>query len=228
MANTPNPRRSKRYPLLVYRTLGRRWRPASLILIIAGALLQLPRFAPSVFPETASMYPASLGPFDAVQLSQLGLLMLLVGLALYVGAVWRERRAYVQTRPDFLLISTAGNKTALSYMRINAIKSVLVRDMFPRELVTGGQYRFIRPHVGKNAVLLELDDYPLPEEQIRRRWSQFLLSTQQKGVVLLVKDYNELINEIDRLAASVQEAAMNDGRPQGYLDPIDRLRFPIR
>jgi hypothetical protein len=195
--------------------LARRYRPAAQVMVFAGLIAQIPWFIPEArLPGTVLTYR---------ELALLGLLLLLIGTALWVASIYRVHRAYVRCLPDYLLIRTAASKTAIAYPRINAIKSVKVGDLFRRDEVKGSMWQFIKPLAGDTALEVIVNEYPIPEKQLRRRLSQFMFTPREAGFVFIVERPTQLATEIDGFSEELR-LSKNKER-QRYLDPIERAKY---
>ncbi|MBX3061807.1 MAG: hypothetical protein KF726_02465 [Anaerolineae bacterium] len=208
------PKPGTKYPLLIYRDLANRFRPAAILMFVAGLVAQIPRFIPEARLEGTIL--------SYEQLSWLGALLLLIGLALWIAAIYRERRAYVQCRAEGLRIRTAGSKITVPYNTINVVKPVRVGDLFPRESLKGN-LRFARSHLAETAVEMVISQPPIPMEKLRRRLHPLVLSPREQGFVFLVAYPTKLTMEIDNYLE--QTRRMYDADSQRYLDPIERAAY---
>jgi hypothetical protein len=212
MATEPKKKPGLKHQLLVYRHIAGRFRPAAQLMFFAGLVLEIP-----VFIKQARV-PQTL--FTLQQLGLLGALLMLVGLALWVASIFRERRAYVQCQSDFLLISTAGHKIAVAYQRLNAIKTVRVADMYPKAEIKGGERRFIRPLYGDPAIEVVVNEFPIPEATLRKQLSQFVISTREPGFVFIIRYPTKLATEINTFIEDFRYEAENSSRR--YMNPLER------
>lgn len=209
------PKPGTKYPLLIYRDLANRFRPAAILMFVAGLVAQIPRFIPEARLEGTIL--------SYEQLSLLGALLLLIGLALWIAAIYRERRAYVQCRAEGLRIRTAGSKITVPYNTINVVKPVRFGDVFPRESLKGGLLRFARSHLSETAVEVVVSQPPIPLEKLRRRLNTLVLSPREQGFIFLVAYPTKLTMEIDNYLE--QTRRMYDADSQRYLDPIERASY---
>lgn len=205
----------RKHPLLVYRFLARRYRPAGVTLFLFGLLAQLPWFIPELRFKTAIL------TYD--KLAFFGLLMMVIGATLWIISIFRGRRAYVQCLPQYLVISTAEGKIYVAYQRFNSMKPVLVKDIFKLKEVPGRQRPIIKPLLSETALEADVSEYPLPEREMHRRLSRFLFSTREKGFIFLVPNHTQLSTEIDAFLQRARETRRSE--EQRYLDPIERLRY---
>lgn len=205
----------KKHPLIIYRLLGRRYRPAGVLLFVVGLMAQIPRFFPGLL-QTGSFITTE-------QLSLVGIFALLIGLLLIVTSVWEERRAFVQCQPDYLLIHTASSRVAVSYQRFNSVKSVKIGDIYRWREYKGRDQQLTKPLAGDTAVELVVKDFPLPDRVLRVRLSKFLISTRDKGFIFIVPRPTELSVDLNTYRDRFYEA-LKEAEGSRYTDPIDRMR----
>ncbi|MBX3086605.1 MAG: hypothetical protein KF716_33535 [Anaerolineae bacterium] len=201
-----------KHHLLVYHFIARRFRPAAQLMFLAGLIMQIPYFIPE------ARVPQKLLTFE--QLALLGALLMLVGLALWVASIFRERRAYVQCLPEYLLIRTAGHKIAVAYQRLNAIKTVRTADLYPKDTIKGGKRRFIRPLYGEPALEVVVNEFPIPEEKLRKQLSEFVISTREPGFVFIVRYPTKLATELNAYMENFRYASEDSQRR--YMSPLER------
>src|SRR5215831_7006235 len=84
-----------KHPLLVYRFIAGRYRPAGVLLFVVGLLAQLARIVPAL------QSTRFLGPQE---LSALGLACLIAGAGIWILTIFMARQAYVLCRKEYLLI----------------------------------------------------------------------------------------------------------------------------
>jgi hypothetical protein len=201
-----------KHHLLVYKFIARRFRPAAQLMFLAGLVMQIPYFIPE------ARVPQTLITFE--QLALLGALLMLIGLALWVASIFRERRAYVQCTPDYLLIRTAGHKIAVAYQRLNAIKTVRVADIYPKDIVKPSHLRYIRPLYGEPAIEVVVNDFPIPEAKLHKYLSDFVISTRETGFVFIIRYPTKLATEINAFMEDYRYA--NESSQRRYMNPMER------
>jgi hypothetical protein len=155
------------------------------------------------------------------QLSLIGLLALAIGLVFLIASWLEVRRAFIQCRPEYLLINTASGRVAVAYQRFNTLKSVKVADIFRPNEIKGRERTYIKPLVGAVAVEALVSDFPIPEKRLKRRLSRFLLSTRDKGFIFIVPRPSDLSFEINSFT---DRARSTPAESEQYLDPIERMR----
>lgn len=202
----------KKHPLLVYRMVSNRYRPAAMLLLVMGILAQLPRFVPDVFGRGAFI--------SGDTVSTVGLVAVVIGCALLAASIMEKRRAYVQCQPDYLLINAANARVAIAYGRINTTKSVKVAEVFAPKEIKGRDRTFIKPLSGELALEMIVSDFPLPEKTIRRRLNRFLLSPRDQGFVFIVPRPRDLNLEINTAMDSLRQRQRDE--ETSYVNPLDR------
>ncbi|MBN2303208.1 MAG: hypothetical protein JXQ72_01945 [Anaerolineae bacterium] len=207
------PAQEIRYPLLVYRVLGKRYRSPAILLIIMGIVLLLPSFISDL--ENEQVEPAALAGVGGV--------LILVGLAFWLFSRLAIKHSYVQANPDLLVIRTPFYRLLVSYRRISHAKSVKVSNLYPAESLKGMGKPLMRPLLGMTAVELVVKSWPAPKRRLRRFLSEFMFSTRDEAWVFIVPQYSRLMNQID---ASVQgKASQRRGTSTQYEDPFERLKY---
>lgn len=199
-----------RYPLLVYRVLARRYRPVGVLLLAVGLLAQIPHLITELRPQNSFI------TFEA--LSLLGLGAIGVGLLLWLAAQIEVRRAYVQCHPDYLVINTGSGRVAIAYQRFNALKPVKVAGLFKLKDEKGRQKAILKPLMRETALEALVSEFPLPEEQMRRRLHRFLFSPRDKAFLFIVPRSTSLSLEI----ATFTDRARTAAREDAYQDPFER------
>jgi hypothetical protein len=200
-----------RHPLLVYRNLGKRYRPPGVLLFLMGLFLFLPSFIKEL--RNDAVKPEALAGVGAV--------LVLVGIAFWLFSILAIRRAYVMCRPDVLEIRAPFYRTLVSYRRIKQVMSVQVAQLFPRESLKGMGKPLMAPLLGMTAVELQVKSWPAPKKRLMRFLSRYLFSPRGEGWIFIVPNYSVLIRQIeqsyqDRLEQAKREAS-------GYRDPFERL-----
>jgi hypothetical protein len=189
-----------------------------MLLIIVGAVAQLPRFIPEArFAEALLTYE---------QLSLIGLAALLTGLGLFVASLLEGRLAYVQPRPEYLLINMAGGRVAVGYLRINETKLDILRHVLDINKVRGRDQalmKLLNKRHKERVLEVVLSDFPLPEAQMRKRLHRsFFSERSEHGLVLIVPRPESLKFEIDSAIGRAREARRV--AEQGERDPLAAFR----
>ncbi len=208
-------RSGEKHPLLVYRFIARRYRPAGVLLFIVGLLALLPWWITELRPKNFFL--------SYTQLAYIGIGALILGAFIWILSLRIERRAYVQCLPQFMVIRAPFHSVAVAYPRFNSIQPVQVGRIYDVKAIKGRQRHFIKPLAGENAVEAEVGEYPVSEKRLRRHFSQFLFSTREKGFIFIVPRPQQLSIELNTYMQRAQD--QGKAEQQRYLDPIERLKY---
>ncbi|NLF77138.1 MAG: hypothetical protein GX573_15685 [Chloroflexi bacterium] len=209
---TKRARKAKRHPLLVYHNLGRRYRPMAVLFVLVGVILLLPSLFDSLDSDVIA----------ADLLGIIGIVVILVGLALWLFSILAKHRAYVEVSPEILTIRTPFYRTLVSYRRVKQAQPVQVSQIFPRESLKGMGRPLVKPLLGMTAVELHVKSWPAPKRRLQRFMSPYLFSPRSEAWMFIVPNYSLLIRQLD---AALNEKVDAARRPAStYQDPIERLR----
>lgn len=163
--------------LLLYDRLFRLWRAPALVLTLLAAGLSA--FAP--------------GPLDTLQIRVALAGVAVLGLIVYVYAVFAPRLAYVQARPNFLLLSTPFYRLNISYSRVRTTRPI----PFDPAQVPWSEARMVDPFRGRTQVALDLNRYPVSVRWLRFFLMSYLLPNNFLGFQFLVTDWMLLSRDIE-------------------------------
>jgi hypothetical protein len=203
-----------RQPLILYRLIARRYRPVGILLFLMGVVALLPLFIAELRGGIQLL------TFET--LAVLGFVSLLTGAVLTITSIFRERRAYVQCMPHFFLINTAGKRVAIAYQRIQQVRTVKVGTVFPKDTLKGRDLTLVKQMIGDLGLEIVLNDFPLPQREMRRRLHKLLISPRETGLIIVVPVPQQLSIELETFQSRAREQAAEKAR---YLDPIERMRF---
>ena len=203
--------RGIKHPLLVYRNLGRRYRPPALLLIVLGVFAPLPHWITELQNEWVAP--------DV--LAKVGGVLILAGVGFWLFARLAERRAYVQCRPDLLVVRSPFRRTLVSYRRIRGVRAVPVSDVFDREKVKGLGRVLLSPLWGMMAVEVRMKSWPTSRRWLRRLHGRYLFSPKEESWVFIVPNYSLLVRDLEEAQQRKKHAQRQ--MSSGYLDPIARL-----
>ncbi len=173
----------KRFPLLLYREVERRWRGAAFWLMPAGAAL---------------WYALRYGDPPTPELAWCGWAVAVLG-----GLLWLYtrllRRAAVLCSPRGLRIRTPLYTLGLSYRRVESVRPVTFSTLYPPQEEKGARRRLYAGIWGKTAVVVDLNSYPLAPALLRLWIPRYLLLPpgQGRGFIFLVEDWMGLSRCID-------------------------------
>jgi hypothetical protein len=194
----------KRYPLILYHE----WiRPLSLpILAIAVVLAAVWAFLLS------GLLPEHMGDAAAAQSPLLGLAALIAFL-LWLFVLRLPHAAYVQCRPEYLLLQLGFLRLIVSYSRVRTTRSVLHRQVHPPQ----GQPRSLRKlaarMAGRQCVAVELTSYPMAFFLLRALSHPFLFLGDQPGFLFAVEDWMGLGREVEERNAALVAKRKDAGKP---------------
>jgi len=206
---------SAKHPLLVYRFIGRRYRPAGVLLFIVGLLALLPWWIVELRPKDFFL--------TYTQIAYVGIGALVLGALIWILSLRIERRAYVQCLPQYMLIRSPFHSVAVAYPRFNSIQPVQVGRVFDVKAIKGRERHFIKPLAGENALEAEVGEFPVSEKRLKRHFSRFLLSPREKGFVFIVPKPQQLSIELNTYMQRSMDERQSE--QQRYLDPIERLKY---
>jgi hypothetical protein len=211
----PSAKTGGKYPLLVYRFIARRYRPAGVLLFIVGLIALLPWWIEELRPKNFIL--------TYQQLAYMGIGALVLGALIWILSLRIERRAYVQCLPQYMIIRAPFHSVAVAYPRFNSIQPVQVGRIFDVKAIKGRERHFIKPLAGENAIEAEVGEFPVPEKRLKRHFSRFLLDPREKGFIFIVPRPQQLSIELN----TYMQRAMDEhkGEQQRYLDPIERLKY---
>lgn len=168
-----------RFPLLVYRRLFRMWFwPSTALCTVSGVLV-------------AGNPPALSG------VRHWFLVLASVAAGLMVYSLLARFAAHVRVHPESLRVRCPFYRLAVSYGRINVVRTTQFKSQFPPGSLSWSQRRLVGKLYGRPCIIAELTAYPLSRRWLSLLVNRFLLSTRVEGLVFLVDDWLQLSNEIE-------------------------------
>ena len=178
----------KRHRLQVYFRAGQRLRTKPLMLMLVSLLLLgIMYFAPDKITF----------PWLGEAQRPLVIALIVASAGLYLVSIFISRISVVQARADYLYVRAGVVPVAISYTRISKMRPVQVGQQFPPKTLKGNEHALMHPFLADTAVAIDLRAFPMGEKTLRRLWSKFMFVSDEKGLMLLVKDYALLNREID-------------------------------
>lgn len=174
----------KRHTLLFFRrTLDRMWTSSFTIGLLLGAVWAWGRFF----------------SLPLVVIQDDFWLLLGAALALVIAgyAFLARHLAYVQACNTHLVIVTPFLRLNVSYRRFQAVRTVLMQQLFSKSEASWSQRAYLEPFYGKTAIVIDLSGYPLKPALLRLFWPDLMLSRRSPGLVLLVPDWMRFSTELD-------------------------------
>lgn len=181
-----------RHPLLLYkRWMDRLWRSTLLLgLLLFGIWFWTWWFGTNLLHGQADFWL---------------LLGAIVVLGFTLFAFFARRMAYVQPRRDHLRLVTPFLRTNISYRRLVSTHPVDFAQVFPSKDASWAQRRLLEPFYGMTALVLELNNYPLPRALLRFFLAPQMFYPRARGLVLLVPEWMALSTELDSLVGAWQQ-----------------------
>lgn len=112
---------------------------------------------------------------------------------LYVYTVVGPAFSYVQGLPNHLLLSTPLYRLAISCRRIHTTRPV----MFSPQGVRWTKQWLIQPYVGRTALAVDLNGYPVERRFLQLWLNEFVLPSDFLGLVLVTPDWMALSRDIE-------------------------------
>ncbi len=204
---------SAQHNLLIYKNLGRRYRPPGVLLIVMGLFAFVPAFIGDLQNDL----------FEPAALAGVGSVIVLAGLGFWLFATLAMRRSFVQCQPDLLVIRSPFYRTLLSYRRIKGVRVLPLSKLFEKKKLKGMGKSLVGPLMGGMAVVVYVKSWPTPKRRLKRFHSPYLFTNEGEGLVFIVPNYSVLMREIEEFMNRKADAAR--GKEERYEDPIDRLKY---
>lgn len=177
-------KQGKRFPLLIYNRLGRRWTRLGLLLtLLAAALLLLLTLVLHVEFSTWLRYLVPLP--------------ILAGLALLAYGLLISRVCYVQCTARSLRIQASIYHLLISYRRIKAVRPVQLSRLFDPQKEKAARRLWPNKYWSMTALVVELSKFPVSERWLRLWLDRYLFWQEGTGLVLLVEDWMGLSQQLD-------------------------------
>lgn len=159
--------------------------PAILIIILTAALLIWQ-------PEPLASYRA------------LFLLAFTVAvLVLLLTSIYRLR-AYVRCGEHNLIVQLPFYRLTIPYDQIQKSRPAEIFRLFPPTEQRSTENNFLDPLLGATVLVVEVSGLPAPARRLRLWMSKFMLSPDHPGVVLAVRDWIALDQELEEQRARSQ------------------------
>lgn len=169
-------KKSRRFPLLPYHALGRRWLWPALLMIPAGVALWW--VAPSVPGLDPRYAPA------AFIISIVGVIIALYALL--------ARRAHVRVGKGHFTVQTPLTPMVFSFARIDRYNPTQFSEIRPPAEEKPARRRLYREIWGKTIILVELKSYPVPKWWLKLWFHPYLFHPRKQALVLPVDDWMAL------------------------------------
>ncbi len=171
----------KRFPLLLYRAVARRWRGAAFWLMPAGAAL---------------WYALRYGDPPAPELSWCGAVVGGIGALLWLYT-HLLRRAAVLCTPKGILVRTPLYTMGISYRRVETVRPTTFASLYPAHAEKAARRRLYEGIWGKTAIVVDLKSTPLSPRLMRLWLPRYLFLPEGRGLVFVVEDWMGLSRCLD-------------------------------
>ncbi|HDQ70922.1 MAG TPA: hypothetical protein ENN19_02365 [Chloroflexi bacterium] len=174
--------RGKRFRLLIYERMWKRWALPSVLIIPASIALWwvAPHLGVSHSLHRALAFvPACIASF------------------ILFFTFMARRLAWVQCRRTHLRVQAPIFSVAISYGRIKEALPTVFHEIFDPRQEKAARRNWLGLYWNKTTILVRLTDYPVNKMWLRLWLSPYLLSPDTPGLVLLVEDWMALSRQID-------------------------------
>ncbi len=192
----------KKHILLFYKhSMDRVWRS---MLLLALVLIPVWYFAPDLLGiQIGSLADSGL------------ILAMVVSVIGTVFAFMVRRMAYLQVKPDHVLLATPFLRLKVPFNTIKGIRPIELGKMYhPRQLKWADR-RFLLPYFGQTVMTLALKKYPRPINVLKMFLPKFMFNPKETGFVLLVKDWMTLSTEFDSKMGAYRDQHRAQREPEG-------------
>lgn len=135
---------------------------------------------------------AFLAPFD----NWLLVVVILTGF-MFVASFVARYFSYVQCYPGYFRIQTPVTRIVISYQRVQQVRPIIFKEMYPPSRQRWSRRRFLEPLFGLTAVGVNLKGYPLSERWLKLWLNDYMFTRDTPGFLFLVGDWMSLSREID-------------------------------
>jgi hypothetical protein len=192
------PRKPKRYPLLLYERMLKRWISATfwLAVFVTG------------FGAAAWFYAPQFPDFNIYLLLGAGAFAFLVTLILFLI----RKSAYLQLYPAYLRIVTPFMRVKVNYKSIKRTNTAEMGNLFSMKKVRGMRREIVAPYLKHTAIVLNLSAYPMAPWILHSFLSYFFFIPKDKTphFILLVDNWLDFSTDLE----SSRSAAIQYRPPQ--------------
>lgn len=171
---------AKRYPLVIYKFMMKRWSPA--VFILGLAMLGLTWALLNYIEE-----------WRGVAFGSLGIFVTFVGVILWL----LQNSAYVQLQKGFLKLATPFLRLNISYKRIRRASSAHMGSLFPPNSIRKSELDIMEPLSKMTAIVVELNALPMSQNSLRFFLSRFFFKDTTPHLVILVDDWMRFSAELE-------------------------------
>jgi hypothetical protein len=194
----------RRYPLVVYTHMIKRWWPA--IFTLGLALLAL----------SWALRSWGFEDWRWLSFSSLGGLCIFLGILLLI----LRKSAYVQPFSDHLRLVTPFLRMNISYKRFRRASSANMGTLFPPQSVSSWRREIIQPLAKMTALVIELTGYPMSQSSLRLFLSPLFFKDKTPHFVILVDDWMQFSNELESMRSGSVTSAPQKKRDNSILSRL--------
>lgn len=176
-------KKTLRFSLLPYQALAKHWFGPAFLLIPGGILLW---WATPQIPQLEQRYPF------------LGLVVSVAGIII-VMYTFLARRAHVSGHKNNFVVHTPLYPVAFSYQRVEMVRPVEFKSIFPPENEKNARWRLYKNIWGKTVVVINVKGYPFPKWWLRLWFHPYLMHPREMALVLPVEDWMGLSRSLESL-----------------------------
>ena len=181
-------KRGKKHKLLFYRhAMDKVWRSLLMFDIILWLIWYIAPLLPTFHP-----------PKDRI--------LFYSGIAIFVMMVivfFIRNGAYVQARPEHLLLKIPLYSLKIPYGQINGLRTSEMGKVLESGRLRGSDRRFLKPYRRGTTVLsLILWEYPKSETALRLFFPSYMFLKDDKGFLIFIRDWMTLSTEYESLKTS--------------------------
>ncbi len=175
-------RSGKRFRLLLYERMWKRW--AFPCIMIIPASIALWWFAPLL--SIAEWWYRALALIPAF-----------IAIILLIFTFVARRTTWVQCRENHLRIHSPIYPLAISYARIKEVSPKSFAQVFDPSAEKAARRNWLRPYWGMTALVVRISKYPISKRWLRLWFSSYTLTPDTPGFVFLVEDWMGLSRQIE-------------------------------
>jgi len=180
---------TSKFRLFPYQMLAKRWMGPAFWLIPAGIALW---WAIPKLPQLNQQYAFA------------GWVVAGVGMLLFIYALL-ARRAHISCHKNNFVIHTPFYPVAFSYQRIEMIRPMDFKSVFPPEAEKNARRRLYRDLWGKTTVVVNVKGYPIPRWWMQLWFHPYLLHPREQALILPVEDWMGLSRRLETLRTTWHE-----------------------
>lgn len=209
-------RSGKRFRLLLYERMWKRWAIPCILIVPASVALWL--FTPRLFSSADALLRRALGLLPHSLISSISFLIelsapilsilhvlydflalvpALIALILLVLIFLSRRTAWVQCRANHLRIQSPIYPLVISYARIKEIHSRSFYQVFDPAKEKTARQHWLRPYWGQTVLVVRITKYPVSKRWLRLWFNPYIMTPDTPGFVFLVEDWMALSRQME-------------------------------